>query len=62
MNNDDQLEGLTYAGAKPDLNALQGAYDEARNNLESYFQLCRRSYDDRRNYWPGKSRDLLAQR
>ena len=25
--------------------------------LEAYFDLCRTSYDDRRNWWPGKSRD-----
>jgi hypothetical protein len=26
--------------------------------LEAYFDLCRESYDERRNWWPGKSRDL----
>jgi hypothetical protein len=29
--------------------------------LEEYFEACLRSYDDRRNLWPGKSDDLRKQ-
>jgi hypothetical protein len=57
MQNKSTFEALTYVDAIPDINALRNAYDETVNELESYFDLCRTSYDDRRNWWPGKSRD-----
>lgn len=53
-----QNDSLTYVGKKPDIGALAKAYDQSTLELESYFQLCRNAYDDRRNWWPGKSRDL----
>ena len=42
---------------EPDIRTLNYAYDQTVTELEAYFDLCRTSYDDRRNFWPGKSRD-----
>ena len=57
MLNDSISESLTYVQDEPDIKTLRYAYDQTVTELESYFDLCRTSYDDRRNYWPGKSRD-----
>ena len=58
MQSDSVSNSLTYVSDEPDINSLRYAYDQSVLELESYFDLCRESYDDRRNYWPGKSRDL----
>ena len=58
MQSDSVSNSLTYVSGEPDINSLRYAYDQSVLELESYFDLCRDSYDDRRNYWPGKSRDL----
>lgn len=58
MNNDSASEALTYLSDEPDIRTLNYAYDQTVNELESYMDLCRSSYDDRRNWWPGKTRDL----
>ena len=58
MQNDDYSKAITYVGKKPDIDVLIKAYQTTTNELESYYDLCRTSYDDRRNWWPGKSRDL----
>jgi len=50
-------EALTYLSDEPDVKALNLAYDQTVTELELYFDLCRTSYDERRNFWPGKSRD-----
>lgn len=50
-------ESLTYKSNEPDVNTLRTAYEQTTTELESYFDLCRNSYDERRNFWPGKSRD-----
>ena len=57
MYNKKISDSLTYKSAEPDVKTLRYAYDQTVNDLESYFDLCRNSYDDRRNFWPGKSRD-----
>ena len=57
MQSETISEGLTYVGPKPDIKALSYAYDQTMVELEAYFDLCRTSYDDRRNWWAGKSRD-----
>lgn len=57
MQSDSISESLTYVGTEPDINTLRYAYDQTTVELESYFDLCRSSYDDRRNWWAGKSRD-----
>ena len=57
MQNKSNFEALTYVDSTPDISALCSAYDDTVNELEAYFDLCRTSYDDRRNWWPGKSRD-----
>ena len=57
MLNDSISESLTYVQDEPDIKTLRYAYDQTVNELESYFDLCRTSYDDRRNWWAGKSRD-----
>lgn len=53
-----EQDALTYSEKEPDIDALQTAYERTVNDLDSYFDLCRQSYDDRNNWWPGKSRDL----
>ena len=58
MQSDSVSESLTYVSAEPDIESLRYAYDQSVVELEAYFDLCRESYDDRRNFWPGKSRDL----
>jgi hypothetical protein len=58
MQSKDVSNALTYVSNKPDINVLKGAYDQTTNELEGYFDNCRNNYDDRRNFWPGKSRDL----
>lgn len=58
MQSDSTSDSLTYVSDEPDINSLRYAYDQSVLELESYFDLCRDSYDDRRNYWPGKSSDL----
>jgi len=57
MDSDSISNSLTYVSKEPDVKTLRYAYDQTVNELESYFDLCRNSYDDRRNFWPGKSRD-----
>ena len=57
MNSDSASEALTYLSDEPDITTLNYAYDQTVTELEAYFDLCRTSYDDRRNWWPGKSRD-----
>ena len=57
MNSDSASEALTYLSDEPDIRTLNYAYDQTVTELEGYFDLCRDSYDDRRNWWPGKSRD-----
>lgn len=57
MQSDSISESLTYVGEEPDIKTLRYAYDQTTVELEAYFDLCRTSYDDRRNWWAGKSRD-----
>lgn len=57
MENETTSKALTYVGQDPSVKTLRYAYDQTVIELSSYFDLCRTSYDDRRNWWPGKSRD-----
>jgi len=57
MLNESISESLTYVQDEPDIKTLRYAYEQTVSELDSYFDLCRTSYDDRRNWWPGKSRD-----
>ena len=50
-------ESLTYISDDPNILHLRHAYEQTINELEPYFDLCRDSYDNRRNYWNGKTRD-----
>ena len=50
-------ESLTYVSDDPNILHLRHAYEQTINELEPYFDLCRDSYDNRRNYWNGKTRD-----
>jgi hypothetical protein len=54
----EQEESLIYVGNEPDVAALQEAYSGCLLELEEYFDDCLRSYEDRRNIWPGKTTDL----
>ena len=58
MDENTYQEELTYVGKKPSVGTLISAYERTTSELSAYFDLCRTSYDDRRNFWPGKSRDL----
>jgi hypothetical protein len=58
---EEQEESMIYAEAGPNVMALADAYDNCLIDLEEYFEACLRSYDDRRNLWPGKSDDLRKQ-
>jgi ribosomal protein S8 len=57
MQSSNISEALTYVSKEPDIKTLRYAYDQTVVELEAYFDLCRTSYDDRRNWWAGKSRD-----
>jgi len=57
MDNETTSKALTYVEKDPSVKTLRYAYEQTVTELSSYFDLCRTSYDDRRNWWPGKSRD-----
>lgn len=57
MDSQSNYEGLTYVSKEPSVETLRNAYSETVIDLEGYFDLCRNSYDDRRNDWAGKTRD-----
>ena len=57
MAEQDITEELTYVKKEPSVNYLRKAYESTVLELEPYFDLCRDSYDNRRNHWAGKSRD-----
>lgn len=57
MEQNNYSEAMTYYTGEPDVKALSRAYNETVIDLEYYFDLCRSSYDERRNWWPGKSND-----
>ena len=57
MDTDNISESLTYVSQEPNVDHLRRAYEQTILELEPYFDLCRDSYDNRRNYWNGKSRD-----
>ena len=58
---EEQEQSMIYAEDGPNVMALADAYDNCLIDLEEYFEACLRSYDDRRNLWPGKSDDLRKQ-
>jgi hypothetical protein len=57
MQNDNPETSLVYKRKEPDINILRDAYETTTTDLGPYFQECAQSYEDRRNWWPGKSRD-----
>lgn len=42
----------------PDMAALRQAYEHTLTDLNDFFAKCQKSFDDRRNHWPGKGDDL----
>lgn len=59
MTNEDSDDSLIYYSEKgPDVLELKKAYDGTVTDLNDYFVQCRKSYEWRRNEWPGKSDDL----
>lgn len=58
MESNEYLEAVTYLSKEPDIGLLSSAYSTANSELGSFYRHCREAYDDRRNWWPGKSRDL----
>jgi hypothetical protein len=59
MPNSQSTESLVYVSEKgPDVQELAKAYERTVDELNNYFLQCTRSYEARRNIWPGKSDDL----
>ena len=58
MQSKEVSHSLTYKSKDPNINVLRNAYEDITTELEGYFDTCRNNYDDRRNFWPGKSKDL----
>ena len=58
MRDDIDDESMIYADPEPDIKVLSEEYTETLTELDTYFQTCQTSHDDRRNIWPGKSDDL----
>lgn len=59
MQKPDDNAALTFYSDKgPDVGELQKAYEKTVSDLSPYFAQCQRSFDERRNYWPGKTADL----
>lgn len=55
---EEQDLSMIYVGKEPDVGALASAYETCLLDLDEYFEACLRSYDERRNIWPGKTEDL----
>jgi len=53
-----QDEAMIYAQREPNVGALKDAYEDSLLDMDEYMQDCLRSYNERRNRWPGKSEDL----
>jgi hypothetical protein len=51
-------ESLVYADKEPDIRALANALDRSLSNNQPFYDMAWRSYNDRRNIWPGKTVDL----
>ena len=51
-------EAQFAAEDRPDIKELLRSYEETQAELEHWRDQCQVSYDDRRNYWPGKTNDL----
>lgn len=59
MENSQEDEALVYYSEKgPDVLELKSAYDATISDVQVYITQCRKSYEWRRNEWPGKSEDL----
>lgn len=56
MSDDDKA--MIYVGKEPAVGALQEAYKDSLRDVDEYLHDCLRSYNDRRNLWPGKSDDM----
>lgn len=54
----EQEDALIFSSKEPNVIALKRAYEETIDDLSPYFEKCERDYNDRRNYWPGKSDDM----
>jgi cell division septum initiation protein DivIVA len=53
-----QDEAMIYVQNEPNVGALQEAYTDSLRDMDEYMRDCLRSYNERRNRWPGKSQDL----
>lgn len=59
MENSQEDEALVYYSDKgPDVLELKKAYDSTITDVAEYISQCQKSYQWRRNEWPGKSDDL----
>ena len=51
-------EAQVNAEETPDIKELLRSYELTQSELGHWRDQCQVSYDDRRNYWPGKTNDL----
>ena len=56
MPTQSNYRSLIYSG-EPDITELTRTYEGNLSNLDYYFQQTRTAYDNRRSYWPGKTKD-----
>jgi hypothetical protein len=54
---DEFIEGLTYAGDKPNIKELHRAYRQDLDGNTTSWEVMRDSFDQTRMQWPGKTRD-----
>ncbi len=55
---DTPQEALLYTSDNPNVKELRVAYERTVSDLTVFSNDCRDSYDQRRNIWPGKSKDM----
>ncbi len=55
---DTPQEAMLYSSDDPNVLYLKQAYERTMSDLSVFATDCRDSYDQRRNIWPGKSKDL----
>lgn len=56
MKPDQEDEALIYKSKEPDVAVLQKAFEDTLTELAPYMEECRVAYNDRNNWWPGKTR------
>lgn len=58
MSDQTLPDSAVFHTREPDIEALRSAYDSSLVDNAGYFDVCRQSYNERRCWWPGKSKDM----